>query len=97
MAADPKASLARYRRRIDAIDQKLLALLNERGRIAQKTGGVKQQAGLAIVEPSREQQVVANMLAANNGPLPDDSVERLFLSIMIEMRNLQREGTKHEC
>ncbi len=95
--ADPRTVLARYRRQIDSLDQKILALLNRRGRIAQRIGAVKQGSGLAIVEPAREQQVVANMLAANTGPLPDDSVERLFLSIMIEMRNLQREGTKQEC
>jgi chorismate mutase-like protein len=93
---DPRVSLARFRQRIDAIDRRLLALLNQRGRIARKIGAIKQTAGLAIVEPAREQQVVANMLAANTGPLPADSVERLFASIMIEMRNLQREGTD-EC
>jgi chorismate mutase len=57
---------------------------------------VKRAHGLAIVEPAREQQVVANMIAANRGPLSSDSVERIFAGIMIEMRNLQREG-KDEC
>lgn len=88
---DPRIQLAGFRQRIDSIDRKLLALLNQRGKIAQKIGKVKKNAGLAIVEPTREQQVVAQMLAANTGPLPNDSVERLFGNIMIEMRNLQRE------
>lgn len=88
---DPRTHLTELRQQIDAIDQEVLALLNKRGRIAQQIGQVKKTSGFAIVEPQREHQVVSNMLAANEGPLPNDSVERLFSSIMIEMRNLQRE------
>ncbi len=88
---DPRIKLAELRQQIDAIDLDILALLNQRGNIAQEIGQVKKTSNLAIVELQREQQVVANMLAANQGPLPNDSVERLFSSIMIEMRNLQRD------
>jgi len=88
---DPRIQLAEFRQQIDDIDLKILTLLNQRGRIAQQIGIVKKMSSLAIVELQREQQVVSNMLAANEGPLPNDSVERLFSSIMIEMRNLQRE------
>lgn len=88
---DPRIQLAEFRQQIDDIDLKILALLNQRGKIAQQIGIVKKMSSLAIVELQREQQVVSNMLAANEGPLPNDSVERLFSSIMIEMRNLQRE------
>lgn len=91
---DPRIKLTLYRKRIDAIDRKLLALLNQRGRIAQKIGSVKRDHGLPVVEPTREQQVVANMIAVNSGPLASDGVERIFAGIMIEMRNLQREGTE---
>jgi chorismate mutase-like protein len=95
-AEDPRVALAQLRKRIDGIDRKVLGLLNQRGRIAQQIGGVKRVHDLPVVEPAREQQVVANMIALNPGPLPSDSVERIFLGIMIEMRNLQREGTE-EC
>ena len=88
---DPRIQLAEFRQQIDDIDLKILTLLNQRGKIAQQIGIVKKMSSLAIVELQREQQVVSNMLAANEGPLPNDSVERLFSSIMIEMRNLQRE------
>ncbi len=96
---DPRIKLAELRQQIDAIDLDILALLNQRGKIAQEIGLVKKTSNLAIVELQREQQVVANMLAANKGPLPNDSVERLFSSIMIEMRNLQRDRKegKEEC
>ncbi len=89
---DAKAELASLRSKIDKIDHKLLDLLNRRGEIARQIGTVKNTHGLAIVEPGREQQVVSGMIAANRGPLPADSIERIFAGIMIEMRNLQREG-----
>ncbi len=91
MPNDPRVEMAKFRKRIDAIDRKLLALLNDRGVIAKKIGAVKRAHGMAIVEPSREQQVVAQMMAANQGPLSNDAIERIFLGVMIEMRNLQRD------
>ncbi|MDX2178868.1 MAG: chorismate mutase [Bryobacteraceae bacterium] len=94
-AVDPQRALARYRTQIDKIDRDLLGLLNRRGRIAQKIGAVKREHSLAIVEPAREQQVVANLIAANSGPLANDAIERIFLGVMIEMRNLQRK--EDEC
>lgn len=88
---DPRLELARFRRQIDSLDQKLLKLLNGRAKVAQQIGAVKRRHGLAVIEPTREQQVVANMLSANTGPLPNDSIERIFLGVMIEMRNIQRD------
>jgi len=89
-SGDPRIALARHRAAIDAIDRKLLALLSRRGQIAQKIGAFKRANGLAIIEPSREQQVVSNLISANKGPLGNDAIERIFLGVMIEMRNLQR-------
>jgi chorismate mutase-like protein len=88
---DPRLELTRFRRQIDALDLKLLKVLNDRAGVAQKIGAVKRRHGLAVIEPAREQQVVANMLSANTGPLPNDSIERIFLGVMIEMRNIQRD------
>ncbi len=93
---DPQSILQQHRTKIDAIDEKLLRLLSERGSIAREIGAVKRLHGLPVVEPSREKQVVSNMVSANSGPLPAASVERIFSRIMIEMRNLQNEGSE-EC
>jgi chorismate mutase len=45
---------------------------------------------MEIIEAAREQEVVENMMRANRGPLPADSVERIFLRVMREMRAIQR-------
>lgn len=83
-------ALAECRERIDAVDLKLLALLNERTGIVEQIGRVKQDAQMPIYEPRREEQVFENVLARNASPLPGDAVRRIFERIIDEMRQVQR-------
>lgn len=85
-----REALAQCRQRIDAVDRKLLALLNERTGIVEQIGRVKQEAEMPIYEPRREEQVFENVLAHNSGPLPGDAVKRIFERIIDEMRQVQR-------
>lgn len=82
--------LSRCRERIDEIDLRLLRLLNERTAIAEEIGRVKQELTLGIYEPKREEQVFANVLSHNNGPLANDAVKRIFERIIDEMRTVQK-------
>jgi chorismate mutase len=82
--------LARCRVEIDAIDLRLLELLNERTRIVEQIGNVKQALHMGIYEPKREDQVFANVTGRNQGPLPNDAVMRIFERIIDEMRNVQK-------
>ncbi|MBV9939331.1 MAG: chorismate mutase, partial [Acidobacteriaceae bacterium] len=50
----------------------------------------KQMLHLAIYEPKREEQVFANVLRHNTGPLPPDAVKRIFERIIDEMRTVQK-------
>ena len=51
---------------------------------------IKQALALPIYEPKREEQVFANVVSNNNGPLPHDAVKRVFERIIDEMRGVQR-------
>ena len=82
--------LAECRKRIDAVDVKLLEMLNERTRIVEEIGQIKQRLGLPIYEPKREDDVFRNVLNHNHGPLPAEAVKRLFERIIDEMRTLQK-------
>lgn len=82
--------LARCRERIDAVDLQLLDLLNQRTAIVEEIGRIKQALTLPIYEPRREDQVFANVLGSNKGPLPGEAVKRLFERIIDEMRNVQK-------
>jgi chorismate mutase/prephenate dehydratase len=85
--------LAKLRAGIDEVDDRVLALLNERARLAQAVGHLKLangEEGGPIYRPEREAQVVRRLQAANTGPLPGESVERLFKEIMSACRALEK-------
>jgi len=75
---------------IDAVDLRLLELLNERTRVVEEIGRVKRAAKLPIYEPKREDQVFDNVTTHNGGPLTPDAVKRIFERIIDEMRTIQR-------
>lgn len=85
-----REDLDECRVRIDEIDIRLIHLLNERTRIVERIGAIKRSLALPIYEPKREDQVLANVLAHNTGPLQEDAIRRVFERIMDEMRNLQK-------
>ena len=90
-----RKALADCRERIDQIDRRLLMLLNERTRIVEQIGEIKQQTGMPIYEPKREEQVFENVVGHNEGPLPPDAVKRIFERIIDEMRTLQKMRVKN--
>ena len=76
--------------RIDALDLELLELLNQRTRIVEEIGRIKQELSLPIYEPRREDDVYRNVAAHNGGPLSEDALKRIFERIIDEMRSLQK-------
>lgn len=81
--------LSDWRRRIDALNQQLLELLNERAKCAQGIAEIKKKKMLPVLDGERERQVIEAVLAGNKGPLPDDSIRRIFECIMAEHRRLE--------
>jgi chorismate mutase len=79
------------RRKIDEIDVRLAALLNDRARVVEVIGRVKQSLELRIYEPKREEMVMANVTAHNGGPLSNAALQRIYERIMDEMRTLQKD------
>jgi chorismate mutase len=84
-------ALAACRLRIDDVDRRILALLNERTQTVEEIGRIKSAAQLPVYEPRREDEVFRNVAEHNHGPLPQDAVKRVFERIIDEMRKVQRE------
>ncbi|HEY7210442.1 MAG TPA: chorismate mutase [Bryobacteraceae bacterium] len=99
MSQYSREDLARCREKIDALDLELLTLLNRRTSVVEEIGRIKQALQLAVYEPKREDQVFANVLGHNGGPLPPDAVKRIFERIIDEMRTVQQRKIigKDEC
>ena len=89
--ADPMETL---RRRIDAIDRRMVVLLNERAACAVALGGVKKERGLPIYQPAREEEVLRNVQTCNRGPLENAALRRLFERIIDESRRIERTATE---
>jgi chorismate mutase len=86
-----------WRRRIDEIDLELVKLFNERTGCAIEIGHIKKRLGLEIYSPKREAQVIANVTAANMGPLDTEAIRRLFERVIDEARRIERiEAEKEE-
>jgi chorismate mutase/prephenate dehydratase len=72
----------------------LVELLNRRARISERVGDIKRQGGtevaLPVYQPDREQQVYANVWAANEGPLSADALRAIYREILSSSRALQR-------
>jgi chorismate mutase-like protein len=80
-----------WRKKIDELDRKLVALLSERARAAVEIGRLKRDTNLPVYEPDRERLVLGNVQEANRGPLPDRDLVRIYERIMDVMRNIQKE------
>ncbi|SRR5581483_9206011 len=90
-AADP-AALDQLRARVDQIDDKILALLNERAQLSIEIGHAKSsvaRAGHAAYDPAREAQVYQRLLERSAGPLPADAVRAIYGQIISSSRSLQ--------
>ena len=76
--------LQEIRKRINEIDERLQALINDRARIAQQVGIAKGELGSAVeyYRPEREAEVLRTVLDRNDGPMRDEEMLRLFREIM---------------
>ena len=85
--SDPESvSLDDLRQRIDALDRQILELLNERASCALHVAEVKLASSgdeaPVFYRPEREAQVLRNIAALNQGPLPDEKVVTVYRQIM---------------
>lgn len=83
-------NISDWRKRMDEIDQKLVELLNERSQCALEIGRIKQELGMPIYQPARENEVLSNAARNNKGPLSNAAIRRLFERIIDEARSAER-------
>lgn len=74
------------RKKIDALDAQILALLNERMGHALQTSKFK----TTVYDPVREKQIIERLSGLNEGPLEARHIEAIYREIMSASRNLQK-------
>ena len=91
------AELRRLRHRIDALDRRIVGLLNERAELARETGRAKTAAGRrAIRDAEREREVLLRVTMANTGPLPQADLLALYRRLMAATRALEAADRAHD-
>src|SRR2546430_3648656 len=79
--------ISRHRAEIDALDEKIAGLLNERAKRAAAIGKLKANGG--AYRPEREAEVLRRVAGANRGPLANESLAHLFTEIISACRSLE--------
>ena len=91
------AELRRLRRRIDALDRKLVALINERATLAREAGQAKAAAGrTSIRDLEREREVLLRVTIANEGPMPQADLLALYRRLFATTRALESRDRRRE-
>ena len=75
-------TLPELRARIDQLDEQLLKLLHERAELVHQIGQLKQEAGLEIYSPEREEQLLQSLIERNKGRLDPASIRAVYREIM---------------
>ena len=96
------AELRRLRQRINALDRRIVGLLNERAELAREVGRAKAALGRrAIRDGDREREVLLRVTMANEGPLAQADLLALYRRLMaatraLEARDRERAATRSD-
>jgi chorismate mutase/prephenate dehydratase len=82
--------LSHLRKRIDALDARIIELLNDRAAITLSIGREKIKNKKPIYAPDREQDVLKRIKGLNSGPIKNEAVEAIYREIMSASLNLEK-------
>jgi chorismate mutase/prephenate dehydratase len=93
MADSLDGRLKPLRDAIDALDARLVELLNERARVAAEVGRIKHEVGAPVFRPEREAEVLRKVASRTSGPLGESALANIFREVMSACRAIERELT----
>lgn len=79
-----------WRKKIDDLDTRLTALLNERAGAVVEIGRMKRNSKMPIYEPDREREVIENVQRSSKGPLAERDLAQIYERIIDVMRSIQK-------
>ena len=92
-AGEPLAALVQCRSEIEELDRRLVALLAERVALGRRTALLKRAAGLPILDPQREAEVIRRAVVnAREHNLPVEAVREMFWQVVGLSRRAQEEA-----
>ncbi|MDR2905810.1 MAG: chorismate mutase [Helicobacteraceae bacterium] len=83
-------ALIELRKKIDAIDDRILAALEDRMSLVKEIGAIKKKDSGTIYRPAREKEILSR-LGAHKGLLARSAIEAIFREIFAASRQLEQE------
>lgn len=77
-----KNTIKGLRREIDAVDDKILDLLNRRAELVVEVGRLKSSKNDSFHVPSREREIYDRLTSGNPGPFPNEGLRSVFREII---------------
>ena len=90
------AELDKLRKKIDAIDDEVIDLLNRRSEVVIEVGNIKRTQKSRFYKPDRERQILERLTAQNKGPFPNDALKAIYREILSASVSLE-EPLKVTC
>jgi chorismate mutase/prephenate dehydratase len=81
--------LRRLRARIDALDRRIVGLINERAELTRAVGAEKLRTGRAVRDAAREREVLLRVSMANEGPTPQADLLAIYRRLIASARSLE--------
>ena len=97
-ARDESPEMRRLRKKIDALDRRIVGLLNERADLGREVGRAKVVAGRrAIADREREREVLLRVSMANAGPLPQADLLAMYRRLIAATKALEAQDRRREA
>lgn len=85
--------LKELRKRIDALDDEILKLLNQRTEIVLQVGRLKSEAKMSYHDPQREKEIIDRLTGMNKGPFPRETLRIIYKEILSACLSLEKPRT----
>ena len=86
---DASPELRRLRARIDAVDRRIVGLINERAELTRAVGAEKLRLGRQVRDAEREREVLLRVSMANEGPTPQADLLAIYRRLIASARALE--------
>ena len=91
MKEKEKEKIQSLRKKIEAVDDEILQLLNHRAQIVQEVGKAKTEIKMDYYSPRREEEILKRLEAHSAGPFPRWAIPSVFREIISACRALEAE------
>ncbi len=87
---EKKEKLETLRQKIDAVDSRLLDLLNQRAALVLEVGVIKKEEKSRFHVLEREEAIYQRLVSENSGPFPPEAIRPIFREVMSACLSLEK-------